>query len=145
LCRCGGRLILRRGDSEAELRRLIEQTGADQVFMNRRFEPDAFTRDADIAHALKVEGVDCHGFNGTLLACPGTIQTGAGKPYKVFTPFLKALLQMMPERHGTPAPQALSNPEGPVGDDIDDWGLHPSAPDWSGGFDWSPGEAGAAF
>ena len=28
-------------------------------------------------------------------------------------------------------------------DDIDDWGLHPSRPDWSKGFDWTPGEAGA--
>ncbi|HBV12695.1 MAG TPA: deoxyribodipyrimidine photolyase, partial [Brevundimonas sp.] len=37
----GGRLVLRRGDSEAELRRLIDQTGADQVFINRRFETQA--------------------------------------------------------------------------------------------------------
>ena len=29
LGRCGGRLILRRGDSEAELRRLIDQTRAE--------------------------------------------------------------------------------------------------------------------
>ena len=44
----GAPLILRRGDSEAELRRLIDETGADTVFMNRRFEPDAFVHDADI-------------------------------------------------------------------------------------------------
>ena len=30
----GAPLILRRGDSEAELRRLIEETGADTVFIN---------------------------------------------------------------------------------------------------------------
>src|SRR5690606_36015645 len=35
----GARLLLRRGDSEAELRRLIGETGAETVFMNRRFEP----------------------------------------------------------------------------------------------------------
>jgi deoxyribodipyrimidine photo-lyase len=144
LRRRGGRLILRRGDSEAELRRLIDQTGADQVFMNRRFEPDAFVRDADIAHALKDEGVDCHGFNGSLMARPGAVLTGAGKPYRVFTPFLKALLQAAPDGPATPAPDALVTPEGPAGDDIDAWGLHPSAPDWSRGFDWTPGEAGAA-
>ena len=57
----GSRLILRRGDSEAELRRLIDQTGADTLFMNRRFEPEAFARDADIAHALEVDGVHCRG------------------------------------------------------------------------------------
>lgn len=144
LRRRGGRLILRRGDSEAELRRLIDQTGADQVFINRRFEPDAFVRDADIAHALKDEGVDCHGLNGSLMARPGAVRTGAGKPYRVFTPFLKALLQAAPDGPATPAPDALVTPEGPAGDDIDAWGLHPSAPDWSRGFDWTPGEAGAA-
>lgn len=139
----GGRLILRRGDSEAELRRLIDQTGADQLFMNRRFEPDAFIRDADIAHGLKAEGVECHGFNGGLLARPGTVLTGAGKPYRVFTPFMKALLQTVPDRPVRPAPETLTAPEGPGGDDIDDWGLHPSAPDWSKDFDGTPGEAGA--
>ena len=140
----GGRLVLRRGDSEAELRRLIDQTGADQVFMNRRFEPEAFTRDVDIAHALRHDGVECHGFNAALLTRPGSVVTGAEKPYKVFTPFMKALLQAMPDRAPAPAPQAVFTPSDPASDDIDDWGLHPTAPDWSGGFDWSPGEAGAA-
>src|SRR5690606_14569640 len=98
----GGRLVLRRGDSEAELRRLIDQTGADQVFMNRRFEPEAFTRDVDIAHALRHDGVECHGFNAALLTRPGSVVTGAEKPCKVFTPFMKALLQAMPDR--APAP-----------------------------------------
>ncbi|RZJ29318.1 MAG: deoxyribodipyrimidine photo-lyase, partial [Brevundimonas sp.] len=40
----GSRLILRSGDSETELRRLIGETGADAVFMNRRFEPELFAR-----------------------------------------------------------------------------------------------------
>ena len=44
----------------------------------------------------------------------------------------------------TPAPESLTTPEGPAGDDLDAWGLHPSAPDWSGGFDWTPGEIAAA-
>jgi len=144
LRRCGGRLIMRRGASEAELRRLIDQTGADQVFLNRVFEPDAFARDADIAYALRAEGVGCQGYNGTLLRRPGAVLTGAGKPYKVFTPFLKALLQTVPEPPSVLAAKALFAPDGPISDEIDDWNLHPSAPDWSTSFDWTPGEAGAA-
>ena len=142
LGRCGGRLILRRGDSEAELRRLIDQTGADQVFMNRRFEPDAFLRDADIAHALQNEGVACQGFNGTLLTRPSAVLTEAGRPYRVFTPFLKALLRVLPDLEPLPAPTRIVTLETPS-DDIACWGLHPSEPDWSGGFDWVPGEVGA--
>lgn len=141
----GGRLILRRGDSEAELRRLIVQTGADKVFMNRRFEPDAFARDADIAYALRDEGVECRGFNGALLCRPGSVVTGAGKPYKVFTPFLKALLAMVADGDLAPQPRAAFMHEALASDDLDDWGLHPLAPDWSTGFDWTPGEAGAAL
>jgi deoxyribodipyrimidine photo-lyase len=32
----------------------------------------------------------------------------------------------------------------PAGDDLADWGLLPTSPDWASRFDWKPGEAGAA-
>ncbi len=140
----GSRLILRRGDSEAELRRLIGETGAGTVFMNRLFEPDAFARDADIAHALQGEGIACKGYNGTLLHRPGGVLNGSGLPYKVFTPFLKALLAVASPSPQTAGPAAIDTPPAVASDDIDAWGLHPSRPDWSGGFDWVPGETGAA-
>lgn len=139
----GSRLILRRGDSEAELRRLIDETGADAVFMNRLFEPEAYARDADIAHGLEVEGIICKGWNGTLLARPGSVLNGSGQPYKVFTPFHRALLAATVAPPAAAAPSRLATPTGPASDDIDAWGLHPTRPDWSGGFDWTPGEAGA--
>ncbi|MDO9586847.1 MAG: deoxyribodipyrimidine photo-lyase [Brevundimonas sp.] len=142
LRRGGGRLILRRGDSEVELRRLVDRTGANQVFMNRRFEPDAFNRDADIAHALRSDGVECHGFNGSLLCQAGAVLTDTGRPYRVFTPFLKAFLKAAPEVEPTTAPGAVFMPDAPPTDDIDGWGLHPSEPDWSGGLLGTPGEAG---
>lgn len=140
----GGSLILRQGDSEAELRRLIDQTGADTVFMNRLFEPDAWARDADIAHALKAEGVECRGYNGALLCRPGAVLNGSGGPYKVFTPFLRALLDKAEAPPHMTGPRDLSGPSGLDSDRLDDWSLHPRRPDWSGGFDWTPGEAGAS-
>ena len=139
----GARLILRRGDAEVELRRLIAETGADRVFMNRHFEPDAFARDADIAHGLKADGIECRGYNATLLCRPGEVLNGSGQPYKVFTPFMKALLATAEAPAGGDAPQAISIIDGVKGDAIDDWGLHPTRPDWSRGFVGTPGEAGA--
>jgi len=139
----GARLILRRGDSEGELRRLIEETGADAVFMNRRFEPDDFVHDADIAHGLQAGGVLCKGWNATLLTPPGSVLNGAGQPYRVFTPFHRALLATAVAPTPAPVPSGLGTPSGPASEDIDTWGLHPTRPDWSGGFDWTPGEAGA--
>ena len=140
----GAPLVLRRGDSEAELRRLIDETGADTVFMNRRFEPDAFLHDADIAHALKADGVECHGYNGSLLARPGAVRTGAGGPYRVFTPFFRALLEVATPPPPLPAPAAIEAVSGLASKSLDDWALRPTAPDWAGGFDWTPGEVGAA-
>ena len=139
----GSRLILRRGDSEAELRRLIREAGAGTVFLNRRFEPGAFARDADIAHGLQAEGVTCKGWNGTLLARPGSVLNGSGLPYKVFTPFHRALLATAVAPPSTPAPDQLTTPTGLASEDISNWDLHPARPDWSSGFDWTPGEAGA--
>ena len=139
----GGRLILRRGDAEAELRRLIEETGADQVFMNRLFEPEAYARDADIAHGLKAEGVECRGFNATLMSRPGAVLNGSGQPYKVFTPFLKALLSVAEAPAGLEAPEAVAVPDTVASEVVGDWGLHPTRPDWSTGFVGAPGEAGA--
>ena len=139
----GGALILRKGDSEAELRRLIEQTGADTVFMNRLFEPDGWARDADIAHSLQGDGVESKGYNGTLLCRPGAVLNGTGGPYKVFTPFLRALLNQAEAPPHTAAPSDLSGAPALDSEDLDDWGLHPTRPDWSEGFHWTPGEAGA--
>jgi hypothetical protein len=111
--------------------------------MNRLFEPDAWTRDADIAHALKDDGVECRGFNGSLMAKPGSVLTGSGGPYKVFTPFKNALLARAEAPPHTTGPRALTPVKGLKSDDIDDWGLRPTRPDWSTGFDWTPGEAAA--
>ncbi len=139
----GAELILRRGDSESELRRLIEQTGASTVAMNRLFEPDAFARDADIAHGLQADGIECKGFNGTLLCTPGKVLNGSGQPYKVFTPFMKALLaEAAPPAH-VAVPREIKSLQGVTSDDIDAWSLHPTRPDWSKGFTGTPGEAGA--
>lgn len=139
----GGRLILRRGESKTELLRLIDQTGATCVMMNRRFEPDGWAQDTDIAHALKADGVEAKGFNGTLLTRPGSVLNGTGGPYRVYTPFMKALRAQVQAPPHTAGPRALSGAPAVDSDEIDGWGLHPTRPDWSGGFLGEPGEAGA--
>lgn len=140
----GSRLILRRGDALTQLQALIDETEADAVFMNRLFEPEAFERDAEIAHTLKADGVDCRGFNGALLCRPGAVLNGSGQPYKVFTPFLKTLLATAEAPPHSTGPGKVQTPEAVESDDITAWDLHPRRPDWSKGFDWTPGEDGAS-
>ncbi|MBB5745593.1 deoxyribodipyrimidine photo-lyase [Brevundimonas variabilis] len=139
----GASLILRRGDSEAVLRTLITQTGATAVFLNRLFEPEAWARDADIAHGLKAEGIEVKGYNGSLLTRPGSVLNGSGGPYKVFTPFHRFLLATAVQPAHTTGPRDLSGAPDVASETIDDWGLHPQHPDWSRRFDWTPGETGA--
>ncbi len=86
----GGRLVLRRGAAQAGIEKLVEETGADAVFWNRRYGP-ARKIDERIKAALKQQGVGVESFAGSLLAEPFEMTTASGEGYKVFTPFWKAL------------------------------------------------------
>lgn len=85
-----GKLILRKGDTLAELRDVIEKTGAARVFWNRRYESPLRELDADIKRALREDGIDVQSFNSALLNEPHTVSTSTGKPYKVYTNIEKA-------------------------------------------------------
>jgi deoxyribodipyrimidine photo-lyase len=137
----GSRLILRRGRCDAALTELAAETGATRVHCIRHFEP--WWRNAERAVAKRLDLV-CHG--GNYLAPPGSITTGSGGQYKIFTPFWRALQQQMPPPAPLPKPSSIPAPaHWPRSERLDEWGLLPTKPDWSTGFgaDWSPGEAGA--
>ncbi len=92
LRRRGSRLLLCRGPVEAALRALVRETQAGAVFWNRLYEPAPRERDAHLAAALRAQGIEVQSFNAALLFEPETIQTRAGGPFKVFTPYWKACL-----------------------------------------------------
>ncbi|NNE23820.1 MAG: deoxyribodipyrimidine photo-lyase, partial [Rhizobiales bacterium] len=137
-------LILLKGDALSQLTGLIAKTGADALYWNRCYEPAAIERDRTIKAALAAQGLDVRSFNGALMHEPWEISTGAGGPFKVYTPFWRAALKRDVE---PPLPRACI--KGPslemLGDDLCDWNLLPRAPDWAAGWReiWQPGEAGA--
>lgn len=142
-------LVLRRGAPEAVLQDLIAETGASAVFWNRLYEPETISRDSAIKAALKDQGLDVQSFAGRYLAEPHVLKTKAGTMLKVFTPYWKALHAHF-EHH--PLPDVLPAPDDRAiwfqdmkGDDLANWHLLPTAPDWSSGLgaQWLPGEAGA--
>ncbi|MFA6125247.1 MAG: deoxyribodipyrimidine photo-lyase [Sphingomonas sp.] len=137
----GSRLILRRGKCDAVLAELATETGATRVHCIRHFEP--WWRNAERAVAKRLDLV-CH--DGNYLAPPGSITTGSGGQYKIYTPFWRALKQHMPPRAPLPRPSAVPAPaHWPHSDRLAEWGLLPTKPDWANGFgaEWTPGEAGA--
>ena len=143
----GSRLILRRGAAASALARLAAETGASTITFTRTYEPHNAALESEIGKALGEDGIKLRRFGGNLLFEPEAVRTGAGGPFKVFTPFYKACLAGPPPKAPVPAPGTIPAPAAfPISDRLEDWELLPTHPDWAGGLReaWAPGEAGAA-
>ncbi len=134
-------LVLRRGDAATIIPTLAKQTGAQAVMWNRCYEPFAVARDTRLKAELTEQCVDVQSFNGALLHEPWDLKTGAGKPFRVFTPFWNAMRAREASRP-LPAPSTMTL-QRVDGDRLEDWRLLPTRPDWATGFDWTPGEKSA--
>ena len=138
----GSRLILRRGKCAEVLPALAAAIGAGEVHALHHYEP--WWRNAERAVA-KVLTLHLH--HGNYLAPAGSVVTGSGTPFKIFTPFWRALQeQVLPPPKPLAAPGMITAPDQwPASDRLEDWDLLPSRPDWAGGFraEWTPGETGA--
>ncbi|MBK4348979.1 cryptochrome/photolyase family protein [Lacisediminihabitans changchengi] len=140
----GGTFVLRRGAAAEALPKLVDEVGAGAVFWNRRY---GGTREVDAAlkTSLRESGLEAQSFQANLMHEPWTVTTGSGTPFKVFTPFWKACLEQGEPRASLPTPQTLEGVTGVDSDDLADWALLPTHPDWAGGIAeaWVPGEHGA--
>lgn len=141
----GGKLIIRRGSTVDVLDELIKTTGASSIFASRQYQPwaDSLERDvremADNSHAVFKR------YPGTLLFEPGDVTTGAGTPFKVFTPFWRACLRG-PEPDLPLAMEHMNfHPDSPTSMAVADLDLLPTHPNWAAGWEslWRPGERGA--
>ena len=141
----GGRLLLLRGAAATVLPRLVAGSGARAVFWNRRYGASRKI-DTVLKSELRWQGVEATSFQANLLFEPWTVVTGGGTPYRVFTPFWKACLDL-DVRDPLPVPMPVSyglDWAKTTGDTLGDWDLLPTRPDWAGGLreSWHPGEAG---
>ena len=137
----GGRLVLRRGAAEQVIPALVAETDAAAVHWNRRYSASRDI-DARLKVSLRESGIDAQSYQANLLHEPWTVTTGDGNPYRVFTPFWRASLEL-PVR--SPLPVSEVTYADATSDSLDDWNLLPTRPDWAGGLReaWTPGEAGA--
>ena len=147
LRRLGSRLIIRRGQTLATLRALLDETRATAVFWNRRYEPAVVARDSRVQAALQNDGRIVESFNGSLMFEPWTVQSQKGQPYQVFTPFWRACLLATPQPVSPEdAPLRIANPRRwPATLKLAELELEPAI-DWAAGFraSWRPGEVGAS-
>ena len=141
----GLRLILRSGRVLPALRGLIAATGAAAVAWNRRYEPAMVDGDERVRESLRSSGIAAESFNASLLCEPGDVQTRAGRPFTVFTPFWKACRAGMAVRAPLKPPKRIAAPGAwPASASLASLGLEPRS-DRAAGIRaaWRPGEAGA--
>jgi deoxyribodipyrimidine photo-lyase len=86
----GGRLVLRSGDPVEAVTALATDVGATTVWVAADFGPYGTVRDLEVERALAGAGVGFERVGSPYAVAPGTVRTGAGEPYKVFTPFSRA-------------------------------------------------------
>ena len=141
LAELGIPLVLRRGAAAGVLASVVRETGVARVVWNRRYGAERHI-DATIKHDLRAAGVAATSFAGSLLHEPWTVQTGEGRPYRVYTPFWRACLAGPPPAAPLAAPTALRQAAPARSELLADWALTPSRPDWSEGLAvrWVPGE-----
>ena len=142
----GASLVLRKGRTGTVVDEVVGKIGADTVLWNRRYDPAEVAVDSDLKASLRGRGVRAESFDGFLLHEPSLLKTGAGGPYKVYTPFWRALAKEVDPRDPVDRPGHLRAFEPALASDrLDDWGLLPTRPDWAVGLraEWAPGEDGA--
>lgn len=88
----GGRLLFLHGEAAAVLLALAAATGAQAVHWGRLYSGATKARDAGVKAALKAAGLRAESHAGALLAEPWDVQTAAGTPFQIFTPFWRALV-----------------------------------------------------
>ena len=137
----GSRLILRRGRADVELKRLAGEIGAGRVHATQHYEPWWRALERAVAEQL-----DLVLHPGSVLVPPEQVRTGAGAPFKIYTPYWRALQALLPPAEPVAAPESLGSPERwPDSNELQSWGLLPTRPNWASGFgaEWTPGEAAA--
>ncbi|MDJ0643693.1 MAG: deoxyribodipyrimidine photo-lyase [Erythrobacter sp.] len=137
----GSRLILRRGDAVEELTKVARECGATSIHANRHYEPWWRRAQGRIEREF-----DLRLYDANYLLPVGSVTTGSGGQYKIYTPFSRAVREKLPPRDLVPEPEMLSSPDSwPASDDLSDWHLLPTNPDWAGGLRefWEVGEKAA--
>jgi deoxyribodipyrimidine photo-lyase len=147
LATAGAPLVLRRGATRKIIADIAREADATAVYCSRGYEPWAIQLEGAVRDEAVARGSEFKRFAGPLLFEPDAVRTKTGEPYKVYSPFWRAATAT-PPRAPLPRPKHVRGlAASPKSDDLADWQLLPTKPDWAAGFRsaWQPGpgEAGA--
>ena len=143
-----GRLICRRGNTLDILIEIQEAVKADAIYFSRQYQPWSAELEGSINEVFSSTDVEIRRYPGTLLHEPGSVLTGSGTLFKVFTPFWRAA-NKLPVAMPIPLPDITWCADPLTTEALVDWQLQPNTqkdiPDWANGWGglWNPGEDGA--
>ena len=100
--------VARFKDVPRALSEVCRDVGAREVHANREYEFNEIRRDEAVAAALGEEEISFHAHHDQTIVAPGTLRTGEGRWYTVFTPFKKAWIKRL-EADGVP--EVLGKPK----------------------------------
>lgn len=89
------RVVPRFADIATDLTQFVSEIGCRAVFANREYAINEVRRDAAIAKTLDALEIDCRLFDDATLLPPGAVRTQQAQPFKVFTPFKRALVELI--------------------------------------------------
>ncbi|HEX2892640.1 MAG TPA: deoxyribodipyrimidine photo-lyase [Marmoricola sp.] len=85
-----GALVVRAGDPAVVVPEVAAAVGATTVHVSAETTPGGRRRDAQVAAALAEQGAVGQPDGSPYAVMPGSVRTGQGTPYQVFTPFSRA-------------------------------------------------------
>lgn len=145
----GATLTILKGPAATVVPAFANACGARLVTWSRRYGGPEREIDAAIKSALTADGIAAESFCDRLLCEPWTLKTQTGTPFRVFTPFFRALSALGDPPPPLPAPRKIAGlPAAKIPTThqvrLDDLRLLPLIPWDAGMFEaWTPGEAGA--
>lgn len=145
LDRLGISLVLRRGDPRKIVAEIATEADITAAYWNRRYEAGAAKLDMEIETHLLSSDCAVETFSASLLNEPWSIESKAGGPIRVFSPYFKASHERGRARALLGDLQKLTPHKPMASERLADWNLEPAMPDWAADMNmsWTRGENGA--
>ncbi len=122
----GARLIVRHGRAAEVIERVLLESGAQSIFFHVDPDPFGVATEERVSTLARARGVAVHALRGGVgIHERDLLRTGAGKPYRVHSPFARSWVKL-PLSEPLRRPTRLSTPTGLASEgppDLAHWGL----------------------
>ena len=101
-------LILEKRETFGELPKLLlklcQKLDVSEVYLNKEYELNEIERDKNVKEALEPNGIEIFAYDDQTCLAPDhpELRTGGGRPYSVFTPFMKKWIDII-DSEGLPS------------------------------------------